>query len=239
MTNRKGDDILKLEVNVVGKKDKCQNSKLSIIRRKISARWPIFVCLGISFAIGVVLLRLGLQYDNDNCLNLGISFLSGTIVGIFCNISITQYYRVKDKTIQANNEQLLAKKSAYLEQVDSLTAFVSMYEDVIASLNAFICSNPNLTDGETDDGYYDVCKSLWYLPDAMHPDESILSQEQIKLMEEARFHLITIRNHIEKKEYSQIKLTDEALFATKLFGVCLTINGSIKVRVRELEAKLK
>ena len=50
MTNRKGDDILKLEVNVVGKKDKCQNSKLSIIRRKISARWPIFVCLGISFA---------------------------------------------------------------------------------------------------------------------------------------------------------------------------------------------
>ena len=44
---------------------------------------------------------------------------------------------------------------------------------------------------------------------------------------------------IEKKENSQIKLTDEALFATKLFGVCLTINGSIKVRVRELEAKLK
>lgn len=224
---------------MVGKNDKCQNSKLSIIRRKISERWPIFVCLGISFAIGIVLLLLGLQYNDDNCLNLGISFLSGTIVGIFCNISITQYYRVKDKTIQTNNEQLLAKKDAYLEQVDSLTAFVSMYEDVIASLNAFICSNPNLTDGERADGYYDVCKSLWYLPDVMHLDETILSQEQIKLIEESRIRLGAIRNHLEKKEYSQIKLTDEALSAMRLFGICMTINGSIKVRVHELEAKLK
>ena len=223
----------------MGKNKKRQKAR-QVEDKKIT-KWSIkfSICIIISFIIGVALLFLEVYCKNEICLNLGLSILSGTIVGIFCNISITQYYRVKDKTIQANNEQLLDKKSTYLEQVNSLTAFVSMYEDVIASLNAFIRSTPNLTDGERADGYYNVCKSLWYLPDAMYLDESILSQEQIKLIEESRLRLSTIRNHIEKKEYSQIALTDEVLFATKLIGECMTINGSIKVSVCELEAKLK
>ena len=172
-------------------------------------------------------------------LNVGVSFLSGTIVGIFCNVGITKYYRKKDETIQANNKKLLDEKSDYLKQINSLSDFISAYEDVIANLNAFMCSNPELTNGEDAVGYYDMCKSLWNLPSAMYLDEKILSKEQIDLINRAYYRVITIRNHIEKKEYSCIKISDEALFAIKSIGECMTINSSINEKIRELASKIQ
>lgn len=199
----------------------------------------MFFWVILSLVIGIIFVICGMCYENNDCLNFGLSFISGTIVGIFCNVGITKYFRNVDKTIEANNKQLINEKNIYLEQVDSLANFVSAYQEIIANLNAFICSNPRLTDGEDAVGYYNICKALWDLPSAVYLDEKILSAKQIELINETYYHLIDLRNYIEKKEYSQIKLADEALFAIKPIAECMVINGDIQTKIHELESKIK
>lgn len=195
--------------------------------------------LAISFGIGIVISFIGNYLALDTLTNLGLSWISGTIISIFCNFAISMYYRKKDEQIAKHNQQITQKKNELVEQYNALEELIAVYLDIINSINTYFISNANIQDDVIGLGYYELCKSSSKSPSAVLTAESILNENEIKDIHKAQKRLLQIQRHIETKSFSAIKFQDECLFALGFASRGMVTSCKIKAQLDELNNCIK
>lgn len=196
----------------------------------------MIVSLVVALIISAIILIIGINYSNNNIINLGYSFLVGTITGILSSITITSYFRKKDKKIIKDNTELLNRKSELMEQNNSLEGLVKAYCEIITALQAYLYANPDFT---TQNGYFQLCKIILNRPRSSIYKENVITEEENNFVVKSMVQLHNLEDIIINKDFTNIDIKNELLKSLGFTSNCMRICERIQIELNQIEAKIK
>lgn len=194
------------------------------------------ISLVLILIISTLLLVIGIVNNNVDLINLGYSFVVGIITGILSSVAITSYFRKKDKEILLINTKLLKRKSVLMKQYNALQEMAKFYLEIVLSLQAYLYANPDLN---TENGYFELCKLILSRPMGSIYEDTVITESEIDYLSMTMLSLSELEQLILKKDFAKIVITEEMLKCIEFNGMCMSINGKIKVESDQIEVKMK
>lgn len=196
----------------------------------------MIISMVLGLIISIALLITGMKNNNANLINLGYSFLVGIITGILSSITITLYFRGKDKKTIKDNIELLKRKSELMEQNNWLEEIVKVYTEIVLALQAYIYTNP---DFKTQNGYFELCKIILNRPMSSVCKENVVTEEESDYIVKSLIRLRRIEDIIINKSFDNIDMKNEFGECLKFTSNSMNICGRIQIELNEIEAKIK
>lgn len=196
----------------------------------------MIISLVLTLIISISLLIIGIINKNADLINLAYSFVVGIITGILSSITITLYFRRKDKKTLENNIELLKRKSVLMNQYNALQGIAKVYLDIVLALQAYLYANPDL---KSENGYFELCKTILNRPMGSIYEDTVITEDENYYVSMIMLQLSKLEELIINKDFTKIDITKEMLKCMEFNGRCMPINGRIQIELNQIEAKMK
>jgi len=193
----------------------------------------------IAFCIlGLFLIVIGPMYCNDLLLNIGISVLSGTIVGLMSNIAVTRHYRIKDAKAAKIRAEILENKYKVEAQQKTLSEFSISLADIASDIYSYFKTNDGISDGVIGQGYFELVRTLNRHQSIGLIDDSLLTEDEANTLRDTQLLIIPLLRNVENKTYSKIEVSQLSLTMLSKVTEITLMTCRLQYKIMEIASKL-